>query len=233
MRCSLAVSGWGVRRDTLTNPNDAIRHQILQYFYDRNQNATSEKGKRGSHIRISDAKRELKARYGFNQQQVVSQLNYLISSGWVDKVSEERMFTTRTGTQQPSTNIWYVISSKGIDRIEGQSSEFMRQNPYSDVNITAVNSAIQLGNGNVVNRSFVGLAEDLGQLSQAIAASDLTEEEKMSAIADIETINGQLAKPNPSREIIKIAWGALTNGKAASLIRSGEGIVRAIEAMTA
>ena len=109
----------------------------------------------------------------------------------------------------------------------------MRQNPYSDVNITAVNSAIQLGNGNVVNRSFVGLAEDLGQLSQAIAASDLTEEEKMSAIADIETINGQLAKPNPSREIIKIAWGALTNGKAASLIRSGEGIVRAIEAMTA
>ena len=160
----------------------------------------------------------------------MAQLNYLISSEWVAKLTDERTFITRTGTQQPSQVDWYVITAKGIDKIEGASSEFVRQNPYSNVNITAVNSAVQLGNGNVVNESFVDLAEKLAQLCQAIAASDLTEEEKMSAIADIETINGQLAKPSPSKEIIEIAWDALANGNAASLIRSGAGIVQAIEA---
>ena len=129
----------------MTNPNDKVRQQMLQYFYDRNQNATSEKGKRGTHIKISDVKKELKTLHGLSQQQVMAQLNYLISSEWVAKVSEERAFTTRAGTHQPSRNEWYVITAKGVDRIEGLSSDFMRQNPYSNVNITAVNSAVQLG----------------------------------------------------------------------------------------
>ena len=149
----------------MINPNDTIRQQMLQYFYDRNQSATSEKGKRGSHIRISDVKKELKTQHGLSQQQVMAQLNYLISSEWVAKVTDERTFITRTGTQQPSQVDWYVITAKGIDKIEGAFSEFVRQNPYSNVNITAVNSAVQLGNGNVVNESFIGLAEELELLS--------------------------------------------------------------------
>ena len=216
----------------MTNPNDNIRQQMLQYFYDRNQNATSEKGKRGSHIRISDVKKELKTLHGLNQQQVMAQLNYLISSEWVAKVSEERTFTTRAGTQQPSRSEWYVVTAKGIDRIEGLSSEFMRQSPYSNVNITAVNSAVQLGNGNVVRESFVGLAKELEQLRQAITTSDMSEEEKVEAIADIETINGQLAKPKPNKSIVKMAWDAITSSRAASLIQAGCGIVKAIEGIT-
>ena len=81
----------------------------------------------------------------------------------------------------------------------------------------------------MVRESFIGLANELEQLSQAIAQSDLTEDEKLSAIADIETINGQLAKPEPNRSIVKTAWDAITNSKAAALIQSGSGIMRAIE----
>ena len=216
----------------MTNPNDQIRQQMLQYFYDRNQNATSLKGKKGSHVKISDAKKELNQKYGLSQMQVMAQLNYLISSGWVDQVSEERTFITKTGTQQPSKIEWYAITAKGIDRIEGESSHFMRQNPYSNVNITAVNSAVQLGNGNVVDKSFVGLANELEQLRQAVVESDLSEEEKIAVIAEVETINGQLAKPNPNKLIVKAAWDAITNSKAAALIQSGSGIMRAIEVIT-
>ena len=43
------------------NPNDEIRMQILQYFYDRNKNATSQYGKKGSAVKIRDVKKELKA----------------------------------------------------------------------------------------------------------------------------------------------------------------------------
>ena len=46
------------------NPNDNIREQILQYFYDRNAAATSRTGKKGSAVKISDVKRELKQRHG-------------------------------------------------------------------------------------------------------------------------------------------------------------------------
>ena len=216
---------------TSTNPNNQIRQQMLEYFYDRNQNATSEKGKRGSHIKISDTKKELKAKYGFTQTQVMAQLNYLISSGWVNKVSDERTFTTKGGAQYPNNMDWYTITASGIDKIEGSGSEFMRQNPYSNINVTAVNSAVQLGNGNVVRESFVGLAEHLEQLGQTITESDMTEEEKVSSIAEIETINGQLAKANPNKSIVKMAWESLKSSKAASLIQHGAEIAKAIETM--
>jgi hypothetical protein len=41
--------------------NTEIRHILLRYFYDRNRNATSARGKKGSAVKISDLKRELKA----------------------------------------------------------------------------------------------------------------------------------------------------------------------------
>lgn len=213
----------------MSNTNDDLRRVILEYFYERNQNATSEKGKRGSHVKISDVKKELKDLHGLTQTQVMSQLNYLISSGWVSKVVEERTFQTSRGTRQPSVKDWYVISASGIDKIEGSSSEFVRQSPYSNINITAVNSAVQLGSGNVVRESFVGLANELEQFARSIVDADFSEEEKVSIVADIETINGQLAKSEPNKDIIRTAWSAITSSKAAMLITSGSAIARTIE----
>lgn len=49
-------------------PNDEMRKQILQYFYDRNASATSKYGKKGSDAKISDVKRELKNKVGLTQK---------------------------------------------------------------------------------------------------------------------------------------------------------------------
>jgi hypothetical protein len=72
------------------NPNDAIRQQILRYFYDRNAQATSRFGKKGSAVKISDVKRELKAQAGLTQQQVMSNLTYLLDreSGEGDRAAQ-------------------------------------------------------------------------------------------------------------------------------------------------
>ena len=210
----------------MTNPNDQIRQQILQYFYDRNHDANSERGKRGSHVKISVVKSELKTKHGLNQKEVTAQLTYLISSGWVAKVVDDRTYTTPGGTQRPRAQEWYVITAAGIDRIEEASSAFMRQSPYSNVNITAVNSAVQLGNGNVVSESFVGIAEELESLTQAVARSELTEEEKLSVISDIDTINSQLAKQNPNSGIIESAWNTIANGKAGAFVKSAAGFAK-------
>ena len=37
--------------------NNEIRRIMLQYFYDRNKNATSARGKKGSAVKISDVKK--------------------------------------------------------------------------------------------------------------------------------------------------------------------------------
>ena len=44
--------------------NNEIRLLLLQYFYDRNDNSTSARGKKGSAVKISDVKKELKPRKG-------------------------------------------------------------------------------------------------------------------------------------------------------------------------
>ena len=46
----------------------------LQFFYERNHSATNRYGKKGSAVKLSDAKRELKARFALTQQQVMSDL---------------------------------------------------------------------------------------------------------------------------------------------------------------
>jgi hypothetical protein len=62
-------------------PNNEIRRIMLQYFYERNKNATSARGKKGSAVRISDVKREFKEAHGLMQHEVESSLTYLTSQG--------------------------------------------------------------------------------------------------------------------------------------------------------
>ena len=65
--------------------NTEIRTIMLQYFYDRNTAATSARGKKGYAIKITDIRKELKANHNLSQQEVMSNLNYLLSQGWVEE----------------------------------------------------------------------------------------------------------------------------------------------------
>src|SRR5438445_7270504 len=99
--------------------NNEIRRIMLQYFYDRNKNATSARGKRGSAVKISDVKKELKKAHDLSQQEVQSNLTYLISQGWVEEDTVEKSYTAPGGTVIPSATTFYKITAPGIDKIEG------------------------------------------------------------------------------------------------------------------
>lgn len=199
------TGGWEV------NPNDAIRHQILQYFYERNANATSRFGKKGSAVRISDVKKELKSLHGLTQQQVMSNLTYLIDRSWVKTVEVEKTVTVKGGTI-PSTVVWYEIAAQGIERIEGES-EFAPKERYAGINITATGSnVITLGDGNVVNAKFESLHRSLGDLKQAVTVSrTLTETAKLETAVDIESLKDQLAKQSPNRSVVQSLWSGIQN----------------------
>jgi hypothetical protein len=202
------------------NPNDEIRQKMLAYFYDRNQRATSTRGKKGSQVKISDVKRELKEHHGLSQAQVVSNLTYLLERGWVSHHVEERTFITGRGTSQPSSVDWYSISADGIDKIEGDSSAFTRKDPFAGINVTAVGSTVQVGDGNYVNARYTDLHAELDALRQGILASSaLDEATKFAAVADVETAKLQLAKPEPDASVINKVWPSIAKaGAAAGLV---------------
>ena len=185
--------------------NTEIRRIMLQYFYDRNKNATSTRGKKGSAVKISDVRKDLNANHGLTQQEVLSNLTYLLSQGWVEEDKIEKSFTAPGGTVIPSTTSFYRITAAGIDKIEGPGEFTMSK--FHDIKIEATGqNIITVGDGNQVNAKFSDLAEALAELRDAVTRSDTAEAEKMSIVVDIETIQTQLANPEPNRGIIKAAW---------------------------
>ena len=191
------------------NPNDQKRKNILQYFYNRNINATSKYGKKGSATKISSARKELKEIYELKQTEVVSNLNYLIDQGWIKEIVIEKHIE-RNGITIPSKVTWYEISADGIDKIEGES-EFQQTDRFAGININATGeNVITLGDGNYVNVHYQELHNELNNLKEEIKRrSEFTETQKLELVADIETIKDQLIKSNPDKSIISKIWGAI------------------------
>lgn len=199
----------------MTNPNDEIRRQILRYFYDRNAGATSRTGKKGSAVKISDVKRELKDRHGLSQQQVMANLTYLIDMKWVKTFDVEKQVGTKGGTVVPSAVTWYEITAAGIDKIDGES-EFTAPARFAGVNISATGTnVITMGDGNVVNVDHRELHAELNTLRDHVAASDqLSDWDKLDIISDIESLKDQLAKPSPNPTVVGSLWSAIEKAAA-------------------
>lgn len=178
---------------------------MLRYFYDRNANATSCRGKKGSAAKISTIKAELKAQDQLTRQHVQSNLTYLLSQGWVAEQEVQKQFRSKSGSLIPSSTKFYEITAAGIDKIEGEGEFTMPK--FNGIKIEATGqNIITLGDGNKINAQFGDLGKSLVELREAIAESDTSEAEKLNLVADIDTIQSQLAKPQPNKGIIAAAW---------------------------
>lgn len=153
--------------------NNEIRRIMLQYFYDRNKNATSARGKKGSAVKISDIKKELKETHGLTQQEVQSNLTYLISQGWVEEDTVEKSFTAPGGTVIPSSTSFYRITAAGIDKIEGPGEFTIPKFHGIKIEATGQN-IITLGDGNQINAKYGDLGQSLAELREAITESEAT-----------------------------------------------------------
>jgi hypothetical protein len=188
--------------------NNDIRRLMLQYFYERNKNATSVMGKKGSAVKISDLKAQLKALHSLTQSEVQSNLTYLLSQGWVEEKHVQKQFRAKGGTVIPSVTTFYQITAAGIDKIEGPGEFTMSKFHGIKIEATGQN-IITLGDGNQIDARFSDLGQTLVELRHAITQSGLPENQKMSLVADIDTVQSQLAKPEPNHNIIAAAWQSL------------------------
>lgn len=189
------------------NPNDIIRDAILRYLYGVHSKARSPKST-GQGIRDLTTGMK-KAGFNYKQQEISSNLDYLIQKEWVREVVENRSFTTPRGTTQNAEKRSYKISDLGIDRLEAASA--YKDTPSgARINITNVNGVTIIGDGNVVNASFTDLSRTLDELKDAVLGlSSLSNEQKLVTVSDIDTIQAQLQKPDPDKAIVQKVWAGV------------------------
>lgn len=188
------------------NANDEMRDKILRFLYERHKTT---KGITKIPIGIRDLQSEMKSCYAMKQQEVSSNLDYLIQAGWVRAVVKERSFTTRGGMELSQEQTKYKISEIGINHLEA-GSVFKAPESQSGINITNIQGVTVIGNGNVVNTHFTDLSRAIDELDKAIAKSpELGDAQKLDAAADLSTIRSQIAKQNPNKPIVAAAWQSL------------------------
>jgi hypothetical protein len=184
---------------------DAVRDAILRYLYRIHGAARSV---RATAITIRDLQSALRP-LGYKQQEVASNLDYLIQKGWVVEVVEDRTYTTPRGTTQHSDRRSYKISAAGMDLLDGGNSLYGRSQVGSSINVTNVNGVTVVGDGNVVNTGYANAAEALSKLRDAVLKSEISDETRLVVAADIDTLQAQLQKPEPDPGIIKLAWSGI------------------------
>jgi len=202
-------------RTRLSSPplsSDQIRRLVLQYFFDRNANATSLRGKRGgAAVTMIVLRADLKASLGLSRSQVVGNLTYLLSQSWVEERAVEKSFATPRGGIVPSVTPYFVITAAGIDKIAGPS-EFMRDR-FQGIRIEATGqNIITLGDGNRVNVRYQDLGEALSRLRDELNTHDeLDDSTKIALAADISCLQDQLVRPEPNKTVLKALWDGVEN----------------------
>jgi hypothetical protein len=186
--------------------HDVQRDRILRFLYERHKTA---RGPAKILIGIRDLQREMKGRYAMTQQEVSSNLDYLVQAGWAREVVKERSFTTRRGMELSQEQVKYKISDVGINHLEA-GTIFKKPEAASQVNITNLKGVTIVGDGNVVNTQYTDLSRALDDLDRKLGSTPkLSDEQKLDAAADLSTIRAQIAKQHPSHEIVRTAWHAL------------------------
>jgi hypothetical protein len=165
------------------------------------------RGMKSKSLKISKIKRELK-KHGLKEQEIVSNLDYLVQTEWVVEEKEEYPFT-RDGRTIQAQRITYKISDKGINHFEGES-KFQKPHEVTGINITNVQGVTVVGDRNFVYNQYGDLYRALDLLDEEIRKnSNFSDRQKLDYRADIETIKSQLAKAKPNREVIRSAWRGL------------------------
>jgi hypothetical protein len=189
----------------MLNPHDTARDEILRYLYEIHEKARSPKT---AGLKITDLSRAMKPR-GLKLREVASNLDYLVQKGWVREVIETRTFTTSRGTTQQAEKRTYKISDLGIDRLEA-ASMYQRTPLTPHINISNIHGVTVVGDGNVVNTTFTDLSKVLSDAKEAIFVEpEISEDSKLEIVADMDSLQAQLQKPNPDKTVVQKLWSSI------------------------
>lgn len=189
----------------MTSPSDEIRNNIMRILYEIHKKSRSPNSiPKG----IKDLCKTLKNEFGYKQNEVSHNLDFLVQRGWVAEIVIKKTFTKNLLSREQSQKK-YKISDIGIEKYE-EASTFHSSRLKPTINVTNINGVTVVGDGNIVNTKYTDLVNVLDQLKQQINQSNkINDTKKLESIADIETIQSQLEKPNPNKSVIKTLFSPL------------------------
>src|SRR5882724_6694359 len=118
----------------MTNPDDNARDKLLRFLYHRHKTV---RGIGKIPIGIQELQREMKSRHRLKQNEVSSNLDYLIQVGWVREVVKERHFKTPHGMDLGREQVTYKISDVGINHLQA-GTMFKRPESFNKINIANI-----------------------------------------------------------------------------------------------
>lgn len=186
----------------VSNPNDPIREALVLFLYDvYRRNVPSENGLVRGDVLVS----EVRKRTGMERQALAANLEYLVGSGYVEHKLQPIF---HHGQVVPGMGKhYYRITNSGVDSVE-QTSTYMKTSSASSITVNTQNGITIIGDNNTVS---VGQIDDvivlLKELNTLVKNSkSLADSQKEDVSADIQTMEVQLKKSKPSREILQTAW---------------------------
>jgi hypothetical protein len=186
--------------------DDKVADALLRFLYDTYKQARSTKKQA---LGIREIKRWGKSQ-GYNDAQIASNITFLLDRGWIkEEVYETSIMTKGAVIKKPSKK--YRISDLGMVQFEG-FSKYVSIDRYKGININNVNGVVMMGDGNVVNSSFVQTYTHLDSLAYLVAEDkELSNEDKLEIMSDINAIKNLLAKQNPDSGVLKGIYDGLYN----------------------
>ncbi len=203
--------------------DDRARDAILRILHGH---LRSSRGMRRTGLGFRDICTRMKERGGFKQQDVARNLPYLIDIGWVVEDVQNRAFTTPQGTLRSAEQRRYRLSAQGIEHFEGASVYSWSPTKIHGVNVSAINSVVALGEGNVINANLTGLARDVAKLMEGVQGdATLTDEQRLECLVDLATMQTQLSRPHPAPAVLGTVW------KSVEAVSIAAGLIPLVEAV--
>jgi hypothetical protein len=209
------------------NPNDPIRREILKFAYDVHRRVVKSEG---GQVTGATLVSEVRSRSGAERAGLAENLDYLVGTGHMEHILQPLFHDGQVGLGMHRH--YYRITAKGVNAMEHQS-EFTIKTQAASISITNQNGVAIVGDGNTVSVTGSDLTSLLITLKALVqGSSSLTTEAKSDAVADIQTIEAQLTKTKPNREILSSAWkgveSVVTAAEFSSLVVHISEFVRAL-----
>lgn len=189
-----------------TFTDDQVMEAILEFLYQKRRKPTSVDSAK---VGIMDIRKAMKEK-GIERDDVIRNLLYLVEAKWVrEEVEESQIGTGRRFITNKTKK--YIITNQGMELFDDKS-KFHRPDGLAGINIGNVSGVVVIGDDNFVRNEAVSLFNSLEELDRRLrVTSELSDEEKVNYRAEIKTVQSQLSKSPPDKDIVAKSWENIRN----------------------
>lgn len=185
-------------------PDEEIQKAILNYLAEKRKKA---RGIKGVSAKFSEIEKAIKNKFKnkkLTKGKISHNLDLLVQFGWIAIDKEEKKLKSGMIVHQSR----YKLSPEGIKYTSISPSRFIDvKKKYFDINISTHSGMVIIGDRNIaVYQNFNEVAKLLEEVGRLIGKAQIPITEQTEMISEIQTIESQLLKEKPTKEILKTAF---------------------------